>query len=121
MLFEAPLFEMTLFKMTPWKVSYTPLLGLIWKRTQLWFHFPQGGHLIDSPGIREFGLWHMSEEDVIDAFVEFRPFLGRCKFRDCGHEHEPECALRDALEEGKIQPSRMASYRQIISSTSTNK
>lgn len=85
------------------------------------FHFPQGGHLIDSPGIREFGLWHMSEEDVIDAFVEFRPFLGRCKFRDCSHEHEPECALRDALEEGKIHASRMASYRQIISATSTNK
>lgn len=85
------------------------------------FHFPQGGHLIDSPGIREFGLWHMSEEEVIDAFVEFRPFLGRCKFRDCGHEHEPQCALRNALEEGKIRASRMASYRQIISATSTHK
>lgn len=85
------------------------------------FHFPQGGHLIDSPGIREFGLWHMSEEEVIDTFVEFRAFLGRCKFRDCAHEHEPQCALREALEEGKIHASRMASYRQIISATSTHK
>lgn len=78
------------------------------------FHFPQGGDLIDSPGIREFGLWHMSEQQVFDGFVEFRPLQGMCRFRDCAHDREPDCALRTALEEGRIQPSRMASYRQIV-------
>lgn len=79
------------------------------------FHFPEGGHLVDSPGIREFGLWHMNADEVIEGFVEFRPFLGLCKFRDCAHDREPGCALRAALEEGKIPSSRMASYRQIVS------
>jgi ribosome biogenesis GTPase / thiamine phosphate phosphatase len=85
------------------------------------FHFPHGGQLIDSPGIREFGLWHMSEDEIIEAFVEFRPFLGYCKFRDCTHNSEPGCALLAALEEGQIPPSRMASYRQILSGLVPNK
>lgn len=80
------------------------------------FHFPGGGHLIDSPGIREFGLWHMSEEEVLEGFIEFRPFIGYCKFRDCSHRHEPGCAILRALEEGKISATRMASYRYILTS-----
>jgi ribosome biogenesis GTPase len=53
------------------------------------FHFPEGGDLIDSPGIREFGLTHISHEDLLEGFVEFSPFLGFCKFRHCAHLHEP--------------------------------
>ncbi len=79
------------------------------------FHFPQGGRLIDSPGIREFGLWHMSPDEVIESFIEFRPYLGMCKFRDCAHDREPGCALREALAESKIFQSRVDSYRQILS------
>ena len=77
-------------------------------------HFPGGGHLIDSPGIREFGLWHMDEADVLEGFIEFRPFLGHCKFRDCSHRHEPSCAILTALENGKISATRMDSYRYIL-------
>jgi len=77
-------------------------------------HFPGGGHLIDSPGIREFGLWHMEENDVLEGFIEFRPFLGHCKFRDCSHRHEPGCAILTALESGKISATRMDSYRYIL-------
>ena len=77
------------------------------------FHFPHGGDLIDSPGIREFGLWHMDAETLIESFVEFRPFLGYCKFSDCSHEHEPGCALLQALEEGEIDPVRFDSYFSI--------
>lgn len=77
------------------------------------FHFPQGGDLIDSPGIREFGLWHMDAETLIESFREFRPYLGYCKFSDCSHEHEPKCALLKALEDGAIDPARLASYRSI--------
>ena len=77
-------------------------------------HFPGGGHLIDSPGIREFGLWHMDEDDVLEGFIEFRPFLGLCKFRDCSHRHEPGCAILRGLEEGNISQTRMDSYRYIL-------
>lgn len=78
-------------------------------------HFPGGGHLIDSPGIREFGLWHMEADEVLEGFVEFRPFIGHCKFRDCSHRHEPGCAILQALNDGKISHSRMDSYRYILS------
>ena len=80
------------------------------------FHFPEGGDLIDSPGIREFGLGHVSRDDVEAGFIEFRELLGRCRFRDCRHDREPGCALLLALEEGRIQPQRLASYRHIIAS-----
>ena len=80
------------------------------------FHFPEGGDLIDSPGIREFGLGHVSRDDVEAGFIEFRELLGRCRFRDCRHDREPGCALLQALEEGRNQPQRLASYRHIIAS-----
>lgn len=80
------------------------------------FHFPGGGRLIDSPGVREFGLWHMEPEEVMENFIEIRPFLGHCKFRDCAHQGEPGCALRQALEEGKISEQRMQSCEQILAS-----
>jgi len=80
------------------------------------FHFPGGGDLIDSPGIREFGLGHVSRADVEAGFIEFRDLLGTCHFRDCRHDREPGCALLKALDDGRIQPQRMASYRHILSS-----
>lgn len=79
------------------------------------FHLPAGGSLIDSPGIREFGLWHMSREQVEQGFREFRPLLGHCRFRDCSHEHEPGCAILAAVEAGAISPTRLGSYRHIVS------
>ena len=80
------------------------------------FHLDCGGSLIDSPGIREFGLWHMSREEVQEGFREFRPHLGHCKFRDCHHEQEPGCAILAAVEDGTITESRLASYRHIVAS-----
>jgi ribosome biogenesis GTPase len=85
------------------------------------FHIPSGGDLIDSPGIREFALWHLDEGSIIQGFVEFKPFLGLCKFRDCKHISEPKCALLDAIEAGHISQSRMDSYRRIIVSLDENK
>ncbi|TWH71335.1 ribosome biogenesis GTPase [Azomonas agilis] len=84
------------------------------------FHFPEGGDLIDSPGIREFALSHIDRQIVTEGFVEFRPWLGRCRFRDCQHQHEPGCALLGALAEGHIDPKRMESYRAIIHSLPVN-
>ncbi len=79
------------------------------------FHLQGGGSLIDSPGIREFGLWHMEREQVENGFREFQALLGHCKFRDCKHEQEPGCALLDAAENGQIRESRLKSYRYIVS------
>lgn len=75
------------------------------------FHFPDGGDLIDSPGIREFGLGHIPADALLAGFVEFRNYTDRCRFRDCRHEHEPGCQLLAAVHEGAIDPRRLASYR----------
>ncbi|MDG9671126.1 small ribosomal subunit biogenesis GTPase RsgA [Hahella sp. CR1] len=77
------------------------------------FHLPSGGDLIDSPGIREFGLWHIDERTLEDGFVEFRPHLGHCRFRNCRHLQEPGCALQSAQESGEILCSRMESFLRI--------
>ncbi|ELR67125.1 Ribosome small subunit-stimulated GTPase EngC [Photobacterium marinum] len=84
------------------------------------YHFPEGGDLIDSPGVREFGLWHLEPEQVTEAFVEFREYLGGCKFRDCKHGNDPGCLIREAVEEGKISQERYESYHRIIESMSEN-
>ncbi|MDD0974288.1 small ribosomal subunit biogenesis GTPase RsgA [Pseudomonas fontis] len=80
------------------------------------YHFPGGGELIDSPGIREFGLGHVSRNDVEAGFIEFNDLIGTCRFRDCKHDREPGCALLKALEDGRVQQQRMNSYRSIIAS-----
>lgn len=80
------------------------------------FPLAGGGALIDSPGIREFGLWHMTRGEVERGFPEFRELLGRCRFRDCKHDQEPGCALADALEAGRIHPARLRSFRHIVAS-----
>ncbi|WP_299182538.1 small ribosomal subunit biogenesis GTPase RsgA [uncultured Neptuniibacter sp.] len=80
------------------------------------FHFPEGGDLIDSPGIREFGLWHIEPNDVIDGFRELQPLSGLCRFRDCNHEKEPGCALKSAVEDGTISEQRWNSYKHILCS-----
>ncbi|MGC3872599.1 small ribosomal subunit biogenesis GTPase RsgA [Halomonas sp. GXIMD04776] len=77
---------------------------------------PGGGELIDSPGIREFGLIHLNEQQVTEGFIEFRNLLGRCRFRDCRHRNEPGCALIDAVERGDVTRQRFTSYRRILES-----
>ncbi|MEW5755514.1 MAG: small ribosomal subunit biogenesis GTPase RsgA [Pseudomonadota bacterium] len=84
--------------------------------TAVLYHLDHGGDLIDSPGIREFGLWGISAEQVAEGFVEFRPFLPQCKFRNCQHRQEPGCALRAAVESGEITRQRLDSYYRIVES-----
>lgn len=78
------------------------------------FHMPGGGDLIDSPGIREFGLDHIERARIERGFVEFRRWLGQCRFRDCSHDHEPGCALLQAVADGTISATRMASFKAIV-------
>ncbi|PHI38512.1 ribosome biogenesis GTPase RsgA [Pseudoalteromonas sp. GCY] len=79
-------------------------------------HLPSGGNLIDSPGIREFGLWHLDVERVTWCFKEFREFIGGCRFRDCKHLNDPGCLLREAVDNGKISELRFESYHRILES-----
>lgn len=80
------------------------------------YHLPQGGDLIDSPGIREFGLWHVPPEQVVAGFPEFQPLLGQCRFRDCQHRQEPGCALQQAIASGQVLARRLESYHTILDS-----
>ncbi|PJG83995.1 small ribosomal subunit biogenesis GTPase RsgA [Caviibacterium pharyngocola] len=85
------------------------------------YHLKQGGDLIDSPGIREFGLWHLDQDKITKGYREFQYFLGTCKFRDCKHENDPGCALRAAVEQGKIHPLRFENYHRLIAGLQENK
>lgn len=72
--------------------------------------------IIDSPGIREFGLWHLDQQDIINGMREFRELANDCQFRDCDHERSQGCAILAALDEERIHPRRAASYRAILAS-----
>lgn len=77
------------------------------------YRLANGGGIIDSPGIREFGLWHISPEEVIDGFPDVREWIGHCRFRDCRHNKEPGCALAAAVERGELDPERVENYLMI--------
>ena len=77
------------------------------------YHIPSGGQLIDSPGIREFGLWHTSEEDLASGFPEIDAEAHHCKFRNCQHTHEPGCAIKTAVAENRILARRLESFLAI--------
>ena len=80
------------------------------------FPLAEGGAVIDSPGLREFGLWHLERADVEAAFPEFARLAAQCRFRDCSHTDEPGCALAEAVAGGAVHPARLASYRHILAS-----
>lgn len=67
--------------------------------------------LIDSPGLQEFALQHVLPEQLAQAFVEFRSYLGQCRFRDCRHQSEPGCSILEAAQDGLIAPERMKLFR----------
>lgn len=69
-----------------------------------------GGEVADTPGIREVGLWGVDTENLEYYFPEMAPYLGNCKYNDCAHIAEPDCAVQDAVEDGEIHPERYRSY-----------
>ncbi len=69
-----------------------------------------GGEVADTPGIREVGLWGVDTENLEYYFPEMAPYLGSCKYNDCAHIAEPDCAVQDAVEGGEIHPERYRSY-----------
>lgn len=75
---------------------------------------PEGGYLIDSPGIRGFGLVDMAAEEIGDYFPEIFALSSACKFNNCQHQHEPGCAVKKAVEENKLAFTRYESYLNFI-------
>ena len=78
------------------------------------YPLPQGGHLADSPGVWEYGLWSVDSQTLAHTFVDFRPFLGSCRFRDCTHHHEPGCAVIQAVADGKIEAFRLDAWHRLL-------
>ena len=78
------------------------------------YTLPSDGVLIDSPGVRDFGLWNTSAVEIINGFVELRDYIGHCRFSNCSHIHEPDCAIQQALKDGKISQMRFNNYQKII-------
>ncbi len=77
------------------------------------YHLNGDSHLIDCPGVQAFGLHHLDFAAVEGSFPEFRPYLGHCRFANCSHSHEPDCAIRKAAEDGKIDGRRLELFQQI--------
>jgi len=77
------------------------------------YHLNPQSHLIDCPGVQMFGLHHLSFGEIEQGFVEFAPYLGKCRFHDCHHTHEPSCALQQAVAEGKIDARRFTLFKDI--------
>ena len=77
------------------------------------YHLNANSQLIDCPGVQMFGLHHLSLGEIESGFVEFAPYLGQCRFNNCSHTHEPNCALLNAVEAGKIDARRMKLFQDI--------
>ena len=78
------------------------------------YHLDATCDLIDSPGMQEFGLHHLTQQDIAEAFVEFRPLLGHCRFHNCRHLVEPGCAVAQSQAEGKVDARRLDAYRKLV-------
>jgi ribosome biogenesis GTPase len=76
-----------------------------------------GGWIVDSPGMKVFGLAHLAPQAIVDAFVDIAPLAGRCRFRDCRHDREPGCAVTAAVERGEIAPHRVALLRTLVAAS----
>jgi ribosome biogenesis GTPase len=78
--------------------------------------FPPGedGYVIDTPGLREIGLWAMPAGELDACFPEMRGLRDQCRFADCRHVSEPECAVRDAVAEGRMSDARYDSYLRLL-------
>ena len=88
--------------------------GIHTTTTTIMYSLPFGGRLIDSPGVWEYGLWEMEQTELTGGFIDFHPFLGHCRFNDCRHAGEPDCAVAGAVKSGSISKWRYESYRRLL-------
>ncbi|WP_454782794.1 small ribosomal subunit biogenesis GTPase RsgA [Legionella sp. WA2022007384] len=92
------------------EISELSELGRHTTSNSRYYHLPSGGALIDSPGVREFSLWHIDATEIARGYPEFRPYLSECKFRNCTHKDTPHCAIIKAKEEGLISEKRYENF-----------
>ncbi len=78
------------------------------------YQFTGGGYLIDSPGVWEYGIWKLDNDELAAGFIEFKPWLGKCRFNDCVHKTEPDCAIKKAVADGFIREWRYQSYLRLL-------
>lgn len=78
------------------------------------YQFTGGGQLIDSPGVWEYGIWKLDNNELAAGFIEFDPWLGRCRFNNCVHDTEPDCAIKQAVADGHIRDWRYQSYLRLL-------
>lgn len=78
------------------------------------YQFTGGGYLIDSPGVWEYGIWKLENHELVAGFIEFEPWLGQCRFNNCVHATEPDCAIKQAVTDGHIRDWRYQSYLRLL-------
>lgn len=96
------------------EISQSSELGCHTTSNSRLYHLPQGGELIDSPGVRAFSLWKTSSQDVIYGFREFRHLANQCKFRNCTHVNTPGCAIFEAVVNKKLSKKRYESLIKLM-------
>ena len=84
------------------------------------FALPRGGYIIDTPGIKGFGVVDFEPSDIGDYFPELFALKHHCKFNNCLHVNEPKCAVKEALQHGEIAVSRYKSYLQLLAGDDEN-
>jgi len=95
-------------------ISEATNLGRHTTTTSHLYRLQTGGVLIDSPGIRGFGLGKLARQQLYHCFIDIKPYKDLCKFRNCEHESEPDCALQQAVKTGKISLSRLNSFKKLM-------
>ena len=78
------------------------------------YQLTDGGYLIDSPGVWEYGIWKFEDRELASGFIEFEPWLGQCRFNNCLHASEPACAIKQAVADESIQDWRYQSYLRLL-------
>ncbi len=92
------------------EISEISELGRHTTSNSRYYHLPSGGALIDSPGVREFSLWDIDASTIAQGYTEFKPYLTRCKFRNCTHMETPHCAIISAVASGEISQQRYENF-----------
>ena len=78
------------------------------------YQLTDGGYLIDSPGVWEYGIWKFEDRELASGFIEFEPWLGQCRFNNCLHASEPACAIKQAVADESIRDWRYQSYLRLL-------
>jgi ribosome biogenesis GTPase len=101
------------------QISATSELGRHTTSNSRFYHLPSGGALIDSPGVREFSLSDIDPSQIAQAYIEFKPYISLCKFRNCSHFDTPECAILEAKKKGCISQRRYDNFIKLCAQFGT--